>query len=187
MRHILIILSVLASIAVAEDKPQPHEVTQAASAYEKGVTAAHRIYEKAEAKVRDDVLRTLERAKVDYTKKGDLEGALMVDAYMKKIKAGEAMAAVEGKLKEGLFTKAPSVADVVGKWKYTKKGWDVSITFTADNKFATSDNLSGIWIIQDGVIKFTVKDSQWWNTIKNDGSGDTWDGGVNSAKAQKLQ
>lgn len=142
-----LILLALAFRLCAEDA-QPSEVISVMTTYEKGVTAIHRTYEKAEAKIREDALRTLDKAKVDYTKKGDLTGALMVDACMKKMKEGETLSAVEAKMKDGLFTKAPSI---VGKWNADhSNGHKAPYVFSAQK--VSSGSYGGTWLITNNKL-----------------------------------
>jgi hypothetical protein len=152
MRYALLVL--LSVFAFAEDaKPQPAEAQRALAEYEKSVIEAHKVYDAANAKAASATLSALEKAKVAYMQKGDLEGANQIAASIKKLNDGETLAAIEGNIKSNLAGKPILEQVILGKWKRSIN--DTVYIFNADKTFfsPSAKTIKPVtWCIENGNV-----------------------------------
>lgn len=122
MRSLLLVLCTFVLWAVdppdAKAPPLPSDAQKVLAAYDKAVTDAQKVFEKAEAKARDVATKALEKVKVDATKKGDLDGANQVMAAIKKLNEGKEVAAANAD--------TPDAAKLLLSRWYLESGGNVS-------------------------------------------------------------
>jgi hypothetical protein len=164
MRCIFLIL--VCSIAWAADPPdaktpplQP-EAQKVLAAYTKSVADAQQAYDKAETKARDEAIKALEKAKIGIAQKGDLDGANLVVAAIKKLteikpssdllgektEAPRRAETVEKPEKVGETNTPDEDRGLIGKWQGTNGTWE----FKADGTGLCNSSLKVRWVLKEG-------------------------------------
>lgn len=142
----IIIISLISSFIVAEEaaKPQPLEVLKALSEFEKGAVNARKVYDTETIKLAGKALEQLEKAKLSYMQKGDLEGANLVSAAIKKLNEGEILTAIEENIKKKIEMVPNDINKIMGKWK--SNGGFIR-EYSADGSVIHSNGDIGRWTI----------------------------------------
>lgn len=140
MTRLLLTLLILVPILPAQDEAPPLSPTaqRAVAQFDRAEARAKADYDAAMAKATDDLLEDLEREKTRATKRGDLDGALAIDAVIKAHSNGDFMGGEKGKL------------PIDGPWKIT---YDNNYWRLSDMKW-TKDALS-----------ITVRDGNWCSGV----------------------
>jgi hypothetical protein len=156
----ILLLGLLAFTIFAADAPegktpplQP-EAQKVLAAYTKSVADAQQAYDKAETKARDDAVRALEKAKIDIAQRGDLDGANLVVAAIKKLTEsklssdllGEKVSKSEKEEKADTSAKPEEDRGLIGKWQGANGTWE----FKADGTGLCNSTLKVHWALKEG-------------------------------------
>jgi hypothetical protein len=159
MRYLILLLAI--SFAMGEDKPvpQPIEVQRAMAEHDHKVYEARKIYDAATAKISEDTVYNLDKVKLAYMAKGDLEGATLVATAIKKIKDGDALTATEEKIKAASVANIlkPTIEQmIVGKWRANHSNGSKDLYILNADKSVRSTGpwgeVSNTWEIKNNIL-----------------------------------
>jgi len=152
----LLVLMLSMSTAFAEESKMPPDAQKVIDKYEKTVAEAKKMYDTAVAKARDQALKDLKPIQIAETKKGNLDGAMLVKSKVDELTAEIPKPAAEGDLAKPLPPNTdPRVTLLLGKWKVGVVGGPflANREFRENGVIAKSDNSTGKYLIEkDKVI-----------------------------------
>jgi hypothetical protein len=153
MKYIILLLLFINFIQAEDAKqvPQPIEVQRALAEFEKGAVNARKVYDTETTKLAGKALEQLEKAKLSYMQKGDLEGANLVSSAIKKLNEGEILMAIEENIKTKMDIIPNETNQIVGKWQGNGSWWH---EYMADGTFKDCGRVAGKWLIKGN--KFIV-------------------------------
>jgi hypothetical protein len=156
MRSLLIAILVLVPLyTFAQDAKMPAEAKKVIDKYEASVEVARKAFDASVAKARDQALKDLKPIQVAETKKGNLDGAMIVKSKVDELSTETSKPISEGDLARPTI---PSVDPKVfyGKWKVTVPGGTYSgIWEFKENGIAERSEGNGTFEMKDGKIVIT--------------------------------
>jgi hypothetical protein len=157
MKSLLIAMLVLAPLyAFAQDAKMPAEAKKVIDKYEASVEVARKAFDAAVAKARDQALKDLKPIQTAETKKGNLDGAMLVKSKVDELTSEIPKPAAEGDLAKPVPPSTdPRVTLLLGKWKVGVVGGPflANREFRENGVIAKSDNSTGKYLIEkDKVI-----------------------------------
>ena len=166
MKSLLIAMLVLVPLYVfAQDAKMPAEAKKVIDKYETSVEVARKAFDASVAKARDQALKDLKPIQTTETKKGNLDGAMMVKGKVDELTAEIPKPAAEGDLAKPLPPGTdPRVAMLIGKWKVS----------------AASANWASTWEFKEGGVieRYEKREAPGKYAIEKDKVHISWtDGG----------
>jgi hypothetical protein len=145
MKSLLIAMLVLIPLyAFAQDAKMPAEAKKVIDKYEASVEVARKAFDAAVAKARDQALKDLKPIQVSETKKGNLDGAMLVKGKVDELTAEISKPAVEGDLAKPVPPSTdPRVIVLLGKWRVSTTGYAVVYEFKDDGEIWRLPNNTG--------------------------------------------
>ena len=161
MKSLLIAILVLVPLyAFAQDAKMPTEAKKVIDKYEASVEVARKAFDSVVAKARDQALKDLKPIQVSETKKGNLDGAMLVKGKVDELTAEIPKPASEGDLAKPLPPSTdPRVSLLLGRWKLSSPG---------------SDYVSTWEFKEDGIVERPHENKQGKYVIEKDKVIVTW-------------
>lgn len=133
---LILIILIIPMCLWAQDAKLPPEAAKVMEKYDKTVTDAKKVYDSAVNKAREQALKDLKPIQTTETKKGNLDGALLVKSKIEELTAEIPKPAAEGDLAKPLPPNTdPKVAFLLGKWKVTVPGMNWASTWEFKDKY----------------------------------------------------
>jgi hypothetical protein len=162
MKSLLIAMLVLVPLyTFAQDAKMPAEAKKVIDKYEASVEVARKAFDAAVAKAREQALKDLKPIQTTETKKGNLDGAMLVKAKVDELTSEIPKPAAEGDLaKPAPPSTDTRVTTLSGKWKVTVPGgtytgiWE----FRVDGTVTQGGKLVGKYAFEKNKIIITWDD-----------------------------
>jgi len=157
MKSLLLAVLVLVPIySFAQDAKMPAEAKRVIDKYDASVEAAKKVFETAVAKARDQALKDLKPIQVSETKKGNLDGAMLVKSKVDELTAEIQKPAAEGDLAKPIPPSTdPRVAMLIGKWKVYTTGYSVVYEFKDEGEVTRIPNNIGKYSFEKDKLVIT--------------------------------
>jgi len=164
MKSLLIAMLVLVPLyAFAQDAKMPADAKKVIDKYEASVEASRKAFDASVAKARDQAIKDLKPIQTAETKKGNLDGAMLVKNKVEELAAEIPKPAAEGDLANPTppVNSDPRTATLIGKWKLISSGGSiVGIWEIKENGIIERPSYVGKYAIEKDKVIIT-----WTNEI----------------------
>jgi len=168
-----LLIAMLVSIplyAFAQDAKMPAEAKKVIDKYETSVEVARKAFDAAIAKARDQALKDLKPIQTAETKKGNLDGAMLVKSKVDELTSEIPKPSAEGDLAKPVPPSTdPRTTMLLGKWRVTVPGtdWASNWEFRDNSVMFRSEkpNVSGKYVIEKDKVVISWSDGEI-NTLK---------------------